>query len=235
RLAPASTRIGLVSFSDVASVLVPPTTDRPVVQEALEHIAPARNTSLAAAVVTGVKMLPGRQDAQPPEELAAPGAMRPGTRPPGTMPPEKDPGNAQAQELPPGSVLILSDGVANIGGTGISSEAALDLAARFAAEEHVKLFTLPVGTEGGTVTRIDGTDYFIPFDADALARLSQQSGGRSIEPADKAGLQELADELGTVIRWEPTRVEVSSLFALLGVLLMLAAGGLSLRWYRRVP
>ena len=228
---PASTQIGLVSFSDVASVLVPPTTDRAELLGALERVEPARNTSLAAAVVTGVRMLPGREEVTPPAEL----------EPPGFSPPAPDaaPPASPTATLPPGSILILSDGVSNVsvnpGLPGPSAvDSATDVAARFAADNNVKLYTLPVGREGGAVTRIDGQDYFVPFEGQTLESLADRTEGDYLEDADEATLRDLFRRLGRVTRWERSTLEVSSLFSGLAVLLMLGAGGLSLRSQRRV-
>ena len=223
--APASTQIGLVSFSDVASVLVLPTTDREELLNALEQVEPARNTSLAAAVVTGVRMLPGREGVAPPEELEAPGVIPPA--PDDFLPPTDDP--------PPGSILILSDGVSNVSaGSGLPDAVALDIAARFAADNGVKLYTLPVGRAGGTVTQIDGQAYFIPFEGQTLERLATLSQGDYLDNPDEAALQALFRDLGRVIRWEPSDLEVSSLLSAFAVLLMLVAGGLSLQSRRRL-
>ncbi|KIQ55192.1 VWA domain-containing protein, partial [Meiothermus taiwanensis] len=67
-LAPPTTQIGLVSFSDSASALVMPTTDRQKLLEAIDRLKPAQNTSLENAIVTGVRMLPGRTSLKPPTE-----------------------------------------------------------------------------------------------------------------------------------------------------------------------
>ena len=240
--APASTRIGLVSFSDVASVLVPPTTDRAELLDALGRIEPARNTSLAAAVVTGVRMLPGREEVPPPAELEPPGfipptpdAAPPPTTSPTASPPTSPTGTSPTGTPPPGSILILSDGVSNVSANpGLPGPSAVDIAARFAADNNVKLYTLPVGREGGAVTRIDGQDYFIPFEGQTLERLANRSEGDYLENADEETLRELFRRIGRVMRWERSRLEVSSLFSGLAVLLMLGAGGLSLRSQRRV-
>jgi Ca-activated chloride channel family protein len=223
--APPGTRIGLASFSDIASVLVPPTTDRTTLLEALAGIEPARNTSLAEAVVTGVRMLPGRGHLAPPEALT----------PPGFTPPVPDDA-AEEGEPPPGSILILSDGVTNVSANPeLPAEMALELAARFAADHGVRLYAVPVGREGGAVSRIDGQDYFIPFEPRNLERLTDLGEGTFVFPVEDDALSEVFRELGRVIRWEPTELEISSPLSALALIVLLVAGGLGLRWQRRVP
>jgi Ca-activated chloride channel family protein len=99
----------------------------------------------------------------------------------------------------------------------------------------VKLYTVAVGREGGTVARVQGQDYFIPFDPKSLEQLAQLSPGKHVFPPTKESMSSIYQELGTVIKWEATKLEVSGLLSGLAVALMLVGGGLSLRWQRRVP
>ncbi len=228
--APAATQIGLVSFSDVASVLVSPTTDRQVLIEALASVGPARNTSLVDAIVAGVQLLQGR------ETLEIPDALRPPTPAPPAAPETRAEPADPVAELPPGSLLIFSDGVANVSANPtLPAAMALDLAARFAADSEVRLYAVPVGREGGAVSRIDGQDFFIPFEPRTLERLAAASDGTYVFPPDEEALRVVFDELGVVMRWEPTEIEISSLLAAVATVLLLVVGGLSLRWQRRVP
>ena len=230
---PATTQIGLVSFSDTASVLVPPTRDRDELYAAIDQVEPARNTSLASAVVTGVRMLPGRKTIPSPQELEPPGF---GPTLPTIPLDELDKELEQAQDPPPGSILIFSDGVSNVGNNpDLSVDNELNIAAKFASENAVKLYTIALGQTGGTVTRIDGEDFFIPFEPDNLARLAERSEGDVIDPEDEGAVAGIIRDLGTVIRWEPTRMEISSLLVGLATIFMLIAGAMSLRMSRRVP
>ena len=223
--APPTTQIGLVSFSDAASVLVTPTTDKLLLLEALDRVEAAQNTSLTAAIVTAVKMLPGRKDVRSPDEL----------EPPGFASPDNEDLIDKATDPPPGSVLILSDGVTNVSSNpDLPPQFALDTVARFASDNEVKLYTLALGEDGGTVTRIDGHDYFIPFEEDNLERLADKSDGQVLNPED-AELSTVFRDLGNIIQWERSSMEVSFLLSGLAVLFMGLAAFLSLRLQRRVP
>ena len=227
KLAPATTQIGLVTFSDRASNLVPPTTDREQLLEALKRVKAAENTSLASAIVSGVKALPGRKGLQTPTELQ-PRGFGPNGQPIAPPPAGPNAPKVDPATLPPGALLILSDGVSNV---------APDprLAAKFAETNKVKLYTVAVGREGGAVARVQGQDYFIPFDPKSLEQLAQLSPGKHVFPPTKESMSAIYKELGTVIQWEATKLEVSGLLSGLAVGLMLVGGGLSLRWQRRVP
>ncbi|MCL6527437.1 MAG: VWA domain-containing protein [Thermaceae bacterium] len=232
KVAPPSTQIGLVSFSDNASVLVFPTTDRQKVLEAIERLKPSQNTSIASAVVTGVRALPGRKDLKPPKALLPPNLA------------DNDPLQAQPdlpqalnpEAFPPGSIMILSDGASNVStNPTLSTQGVLDIAARFAKDNKVKIYTFPLGREGGAVTNLGGQSYYIPFEPKPLQALAQNTGGKSVYPPSDEALRAVFKELGTVIRWEPTRLEISALLSGLAVLLMLIGAGLNLHWQRKVP
>lgn len=230
RQSPATTQIGLVSFSDSASALVLPTVNRQELLEAIDRLKPSQNTSLSAAIVTGVRMLPGRRALKPPRELIAPGLAQ-------QDPLQNQPDQPKPTETPPpGSVVILSDGASNVStNPGLPIRNTLDIAARFAKENGVKVYTFPMGKEGGAVVTLQGQNFFVPFEPKNLQQLAENTGGKSIFPPTAEALREITRELGTVIRWEATRLEISSILSGLAVLLMLIGAGLSLRWQRRVP
>ncbi|MBB5233660.1 VWA domain-containing protein [Deinococcus budaensis] len=218
-LAPTSTRIGFLTFSDNASVLVPPTTDRQEVLAALERVRPAQATSFAGALVSGVRALPERAGAAPPPELLdgpPPAAPQANT-------PRPDPAT-----LPPGAILLLSDGISNRGANPA-------VAARFASDHAVKLYAVALGREGGAVTRVGGELVFVPFDTRELTRLTALTGGQFLYPPDAERLRGLYRELGTAIRWQPSDLGLGAPLAGLAALLLVLGGGLALAWHRRVP
>ncbi|EYB69476.1 Mg-chelatase subunit ChlD [Deinococcus phoenicis] len=215
RVAPASTRIGFLTFSDSASVLVRPTTDRQEVLDALDRVRPAQATSFASALVSGVRALPGREQAVPPRELLE--------TPPG-------PGTAliDPRPLPPGAILLLSDGISNRGASPL-------IAARFASDHAVKLYAVALGREGGAVSRVGGQLVFVPFDTRELSRLADLTGGQFLSPPDPGALRRLYRDLGTALRWEPDELALGGPLAGLAALLLVLGGGLALTWQRRVP
>jgi Ca-activated chloride channel homolog len=226
-LSPNSTQIGLVSFSDTASILVAPTTNREALLEGLDRVKPAQNTSLASAIVTGVRLLPGREKVPAPSELQ-PEGFTPLEAPSDTP--------AKPENFPPGSILIFSDGVSNVSSNpNLQSQDALNIASRFADDNQVKLYTLAFGRVGGSVARIEGQDYFVPFEPDNLKRLAKDTKGTVIDPNDEEELLSIFRELGRIIRWTATEIEISSLLSALSILFLLVAATLNLRWQRRVP
>jgi Ca-activated chloride channel homolog len=226
-MSPRSTQIGLVSFSDAASILVAPTTEREELLEGLERVKPAQNTSLASAVITGVRLLPGREKVPSPSELEPEGFT------PLDTPSEP---SETLENFPPGSILIFSDGVSNVSSNPeLQTQDALEIASTFAKDNDVKLYTLAFGREGGSVARIDGQTYFVPFEPDNLEEMANDTDGLVIDPDNDDEMRSVFRELGQIIRWSLTSMEISSLLSALAILLLLIAAALNLRWQRRVP
>ena len=229
KLAPSSTMIGLATFSDSAAIVVPATTDRTTLLEKLNGVKSAENTSLADAVVASVRSLPGRRTVEIPSELL-------GLRSNANQPKAQtiDPSTGQPIKpvdpatLPPGAILLLSDGTSNV-------SADPQLAAKFAKQYKVKLYTVAVGKEGGAIMRIDGKDYFVPFTPKTLESMALETEGKFVFPPEKAALEKIYKELGTVTVWEATKLELGAALSGLAVVLMLTGAGLSLHWQRRIP
>lgn len=236
KLAPATTKIGLASFSDSASALVMPTTNRQELLEAIDRLKISQNTSVAAAIVTGVRMLPGRRELKSPPELLPPGMQNSPNNPQQSVPDLPKTEEKAEKNPPPGSIVILSDGASNVStNPGLPTQNVLEIASRFAKEHNVRVYTFPLGKEGGAVVQLQGQTYFVPFEPKTLEQVAQSTGGKNVYPPNPEALKTVSKELGTVIRWEATRTEISSLLSALAVVMMLVAGGLSLRWQRRVP
>ena len=219
KLAPASTRIGFLTFSDRAAVMVPPTTDRRELLDALERVKPAQATSLSGALVSAVRALPGRETAAPPPELTD--TPTPGSPPAASSPPLTGP-------FPPGAVLLLSDGISNRGGSPL-------IAARFAQTHEVKVYTVALGKEGGAVSQIGGQTVFVPFDGQGLRQLAQLTNGEALDTAQPDALRQLTRDLGTEVRWAVTQLVLSAPLAGLAALLLIVGGSLSFATHRRLP
>ncbi|AEB12506.1 vWA domain-containing protein [Marinithermus hydrothermalis] len=206
---PRGARVGLVSFSAYASVLVLPTARHVEVRKALEALEPQEATSLGAAILAAVRALPGRERAG--EELLG-----------------RDPVPPELQELPPATVLLISDGVSTSGLDPLE-------AARVARAHQVRIYTVGVGSPRGSIQEVDGQLSFIPFDPSGLEQIAALTGGRYVYPPTPDALEAVPAELGYAPRWEHQRLEISAFFAAGGFVLVLVGGLLSLRWYRRLP
>jgi Ca-activated chloride channel family protein len=131
---------------------------------------------------------------------------------------------------PPSAIVLLSDGAANEGQD-------VSTVARQAKADKVPIYTVALGTPGGTLPNPDpfGPPLAVPPDPQLMAQIAALSGGRSFDArsADELGsiYKRLGRQLGTVTR----RREVTAEFAVAGLALLLLGAAGSARWSGRLP
>ena len=131
---------------------------------------------------------------------------------------------------PPSAIVLLSDGAANAGED-------VSTVARQAKSDKVPIYTVALGTPGGTLPNPDpfGPPLAVPPDPQLMAQIADLSGGRSFnaQSADELGsiYKRLGRQLGTVTR----KREVTAEFAIGGLALLLLAAVGSARWSGRLP
>lgn len=203
---PKKYRVAVVAFSSRAQLVAPPTHNRQYVSAALSALRVGQGTALGDGIATSVKVA-----------VSAPlGAQQPAGRAP-----------------PPAAVLILSDGAQDGGRVKLAD------AIGQARKARVPVFTALLGTAagvvqvphiGGYVERIQ-----VPPNPTALRTVAAQTGGSFFAAPTQDDLApvyaDLKSRLGTTRKDE----EITVAFAGLGALLLLAGGGLSALWFRRVP
>jgi Ca-activated chloride channel family protein len=226
RSMPSTAKVGLVVFSDYAQVLVPPTTERQVLREAINGLKLQQATGVGAAIVEALRILPGRKEllgdrlnVQQPNQPPAPFAPLP-TPPSGPQ--------VKPEDLPPAAIMIFSDGVSNL---GVNPTLAIQLA----VDGKVKVYGVGVGTVNGSVMTIDGQLSMVPFDSRLLQQIAQATGGQYFEIAQRDELRKIYRQLGRSIGWERRRTEITSVLTGGAGLLMLTGAVLSLVWFRRIP
>lgn len=229
RSMPSTAKVGLVVFSDYAQVLVPPTTERQVLREAIAGLKVQQATGVGSAIVESLRVLPGRKEllgdrlnVQQPGQPPSPFAPLPPTPAPSPTPDQTPP------PLPPAAVVMFSDGVSNL---GVNPTLAIQLA----IDGKVKVYGVGVGNVNGSVMTVDGQLVMVPFDSRLLQQISQATGGRYFEITQGDELRKVYKQLGRSIGWERRRTEVTSMLAGGAGLLMLAGALLSLVWFRRIP
>ena len=124
-------------------------------------------------------------------------------------------GDASARR-PPAALVLLSDGSATDG-------AAADIVAADAKRLRVPIYTVALGTPGGTI-EIQGRTLSVPPDTDALERIASESGGQAFRAEDSDQLGAVYEKLGSQIGTKPEKREITALFA--GFALLLLGGAL---------
>lgn len=205
---PKSLRVGVVSFTDDAQVVVPPTTDRQLLQDGIDTLAPGFGTALGDGIGRAVEV------AQMPVEGSAP-----------APPPAGEDERVAA-------IVVLSDGAQT---RGILTP---DDAASRAVSARVSVYTVALGTDEGEIEifRFGQTQRIpVPPDRETLARIAEATGGRAFDARDAGRLKEVYAELGSTVARKDERREVTVAFVAAGAALLLAAGAFAGVWMPRLP
>ena len=205
---PASVRVGVVAFGGTAIVTARPTDDRAAVLAAINRLQPQGDTSLGEGILGSLSAIAGRQ-------IAAPGDAETG-----------------ADETPIGyyggtAVVLLTDGE----DTGGPDPAEL---ADLASTAGVRIETIGLGTPQGTVIEVDGFSIATALDAPTLQQIAETTGGTYHAANDAAALAQVYDSIQ--VEWVTRTVprEITSLFAGLAALLLLAGATVSVLRQGRV-
>jgi Ca-activated chloride channel homolog len=137
-----------------------------------------------------------------------------------------------AKRRPPAAILLLSDGKSTSGRDAVG-------AARAAARLDVPVYTVVLGTQGGTITvpRANGTGTAtrpVPPDRESLARIARASGGKSYTAQSASRLNEIYESLGSQLGRENRKRQITSAVAGGALLLMMGGVVMSLRWLGRL-
>lgn len=212
--APSSLRIGIVSFSDEAQVVVSPTVDRKQLDQGIDVLVPGFGTALGDGIARAV-------------ELARAAAGRSGEGRSTSTAPLKD---AKGRSL--ASILLLSDGAQTRGllspGQG----------AQRAQSAGIPVYTITLGTDGGTILAgPPGQEQVIPVppDRETLAAIAEYTGAESFDAQSAGALQKVYAGLGSRIGRVDRPREVTAAFVAAGALLLASAAGLALVGAPRLP
>ncbi|MEA2364077.1 MAG: Ca-activated chloride channel [Thermoleophilaceae bacterium] len=133
---------------------------------------------------------------------------------------------------PPAAVILLSDGASTHGRDPIP-------VARRAARAHIPIYTVALGTDGGTieVKRPDGSSVTrsVPPDRDTMRQIASISRGRTFAADAGDELATVYERLGSQVATHKEQREITAGFAGGAAALLLVGGALSLRWFGRLP
>ncbi len=226
---PSGTRIGIVAFSGFAELIVPPTSDKEVLLEAVGSLTTGRRTAIGSAILRSLHAL-----SEVNAEVAPLNAF--------VIPQQTVSNDLPDVPLQPDIVVLLTDGASNSGALPLD-------AAQAAADRGIRVYTIGFGTERGAGFRCTaaqlgltgfGTVFFGGFggrgrfrrglDEDTLQQVAAMTDAEYY-------LAESADELLDVFATVPAHLvttdvetEVTAVAAALAALLAFAAVGLSLYW-----
>lgn len=229
RAQPAGSRIGLVTFSGIAGLLVPPTKDTKKLLAALQNLTTSRGTAIGQGILTSIDAIADADPAVAPTGAAV-GATGTG---------------AYAADV----IVVLTDG-ANTQGVDPQT------AAKQAAERRLRVYTIGFGTTtpapmvcdssqvGGGGFGFGGFGGFgggggrfgdrspLVIDEQALRQVASTTGGTYYRAQNAGQLQDALATLPRNITVTHRHKDIAAWFAGIGGLLVAAAVGLSLWWNR---
>jgi Ca-activated chloride channel family protein len=133
---------------------------------------------------------------------------------------------------PPTSVLLISDGARDGGRTSPL------VAAEQARRLQVPVYTISLGTPGGTVQHQLPGGYVetirVPPSPETLQMIARTTGGQFFTAATDEQLKRVYDGLGSKLGHRRKSREITDLFAGGAAFLLIVGAGLSAYWFRRV-
>ncbi len=214
---PRGVKIGVVAFSDFASLVAPPTTERKTVLDAISRLRPQRGTNMGAGLQVALDAIYEGVDGQRPGLQPSPGL-------PGASP---TPATGGAKP-PPASIVLLSDGQSNTGPQPLR-------VADEAVAAGVRVYTVGIGTPQGTVLMIQGRAVFTRLDEETLRGIAERTNGLYFAASDEGELKQIYDDLARARLTEDKETELTVAAAGAALVLSVIAGALGLIWFNRLP
>ena len=214
---PASIRIGVVAFSDTGFSIQVPTADETLVLAAINRLAPERGTSIARGIQSSLTTL-AAADQDPTAGFYT-------NRSPEPTP---DPTPVPQGTYAAAAIVLLTDGENN-------QQPDPFLAAQTAADRGVRIYTVGIGSAAGSTLEVDGFKVHTQLDESTLRRISDTTGGSFYAADNAAALGSIYDTIDTRLVVRAEAMEVTSLFAGAGILVLLLGGLSSLVWLGRLP
>jgi Ca-activated chloride channel homolog len=138
--------------------------------------------------------------------------------------------HGSAAKHPPAAIVLLSDGAANAGPDPVA-------VARQAARDRIPIYTVALGTPSGTLPNPDpyGQPVAVPPDPQLMQQIAQVSGARAFNAQSADQLSSIYKRLGGQLSTVGRQREITVVFAIAGMVLLLGAGAASVRSSGRLP
>jgi Ca-activated chloride channel family protein len=211
---PDTVQIGLVAFSDSGISVQVATNDQARVLAAINRLQPQRGTSLAQGIVASLNAIDTAED--PTKGYYTNRSPLPSPTP-----------------VPAGShgssvIVLLSDGENN-------EQPDPQQAAQQAADRGVRIYTVGIGSPGGTTLDINGFQVHTQLNAQALQQIAATTGGTYFGADTQAHLDSIYAKLDTALVVKPEKLEITPLFAGAAILALLLGALSSIVWLGRAP
>ncbi|MBE3558923.1 MAG: VWA domain-containing protein [Ktedonobacteraceae bacterium] len=197
---PQHMQVGLITFSGTVRVRNLPTLDHQQVLRSIDLLQADGSTAIGDALQTALD-----QVAQQQKQM-----------------------HAKKGELPPATIVLLSDGANTVGSSPIES-------ATRARNEQVRVNTIAIGKRGTASTGSGFGSTRTEVDWQTLQQVATMTGGKYFYAEEARTLQQIYTELSSRIGWVQEQTEITALMSAAGAILLLIGGMLSLLWFQRLP
>ena len=214
---PSGISIGVVVFSDGGISVQPPTDNREETLTTIDRLVPRRGTSIGNGVLVALNTI--AVDAGDPPILS-------------TSDLSEDPAVAPVEApqgwYPSAVIVLFTDGENN-------QEPDPAMTAEIAADLGVRVYTVGIGTPAGTTIEVEGMTVHTSLDEAMLQFIAFETGGVYYNAGNEEELDRIYSDLEPKLAIKPEEMEMTSIFAGLGMIIFLIGGMLSLLWFGHVP
>lgn len=205
---PDKFRVGVVTFSDGAQVLVPPTQEHELVRQSLDGLVADGGTAIGDAIELGTGLRQEQDRLIAAEDQPKDGKpalvmllLSDGSPSPDTMDPIEAAKKAKAAGIPVYTIALGTD-------TG----------------------TIQVTDELGIPQTVE-----VPPDRETLGQIARLTGGAAFSAPTEQALEAVYERLGSTIAFADEKREVTAWFVAGGLVALILAGTFSALWFNRLP
>lgn len=209
---PPSVKIGVVAFTDNGFAVQPPTDDQETIYASIDRLTPQRGTAIANGILAALNTLANGETQV--GQIGEDGTIQ--------MP-------NIAPEVGKSTVIVLLSDGENNGGTD-----PLEIAQE-ASEIGVRIYTVGIGSVEGSILKVEGFTVHTRLNEDMLRQIADITGGVYHSAANEEELFKVYDTITPQLVIKPEQIEVTAVFAGIGILIFLIGGALSLAWFSRLP
>lgn len=216
---PTGISIGVVAFSDGGISVQAPTDNREETLATIERLVPRRGTSIGNGILVALNTIAVDAGDAPILKSSGPSSS-----------PSTDAAPVPAPQgwYPSAIIVLLTDGENNQ-----TPDPAM--AADLAADLGVRVYTVGIGSAAGTTIEVEGFTVHTSLDEPMLQYIASTTGGAYYNAGDEEQLRKIYNDLKPKLSIKPEDMELTSIFAGLGMIVFLFAGMLSLLWFGHVP
>jgi Ca-activated chloride channel family protein len=217
---PDTVQVAVVSFSDNAFVVQPPTNDKDALIAAINRLNWQRGTAIGRGLVAALDTI-AEKTGQGSEINLNQDLNQSNSNGPQPTPMPK----GQYQNA---IIVLLTDGENN------QWPEPVDIA-QIAADRGIRIYTVGIGSEEGAIVRIQGRAIRTRLDEQTLRTIAGMTDGQYYNAQNETDLVKIYENLSTSLVLKTEKTEVTAYVTGVAVLLSLLAGMFSLLWFNRLP